>query len=279
MTTATIAEIVARVTANLPPPPPNRHARPDPACKTCQDYGIVKDSQKRVIECPQACAAAQSRRARGVASAFKYHNWHTEKLASVDFTAFENMRGKELAVAASYMFCEGNPYTLAQAAAMFDVSLPHLNVSSNWLYLWGENGTGKTTLMAAAANRLLSAGKHPTMIRYEELYSAVKATYGNKLDDESVIVSAASTADYLLIDEISIPTPISPNSLSIMGRIIDYRNMKQLPTMFTGNWDEEEIERHWGRLIASRLMTAHIIKVEGDVLRPRHHSISSNLFG
>jgi hypothetical protein len=253
--------------------------KPALQCEHCDDFGRVLGRDGKTHDCPNPdCAAARANRAKRLANTFKYHNWTLEQLQCFTFESFADMPHKELAVGACHLFMDGKPFTLAQAASYWGVTMT-AHHESNWLTLWGDNGTGKTSLMAATANAIRANGKQAIMIRYENLYARIKETYGESDETENSIISAVSQAEFLLIDELTVPTPITANSISVLSRIVDYRNSKGLPTMFTMNWGEDDLIRNWGRIIGSRILTGHFIKLEGAILRPRSHSVSSSLRG
>ncbi|MFC5712741.1 primosomal protein DnaI [Thalassorhabdus alkalitolerans] len=110
------------------------------------------------------------------------------------------------------------------------------------LYLYGKFGVGKTYLMGAVMNEL--AQRHiASMIVYvpdffrEMKQSVSDGTVQEKLDE-------VKRAPVLILDDIGAETMSGWVRDDILGVILHYRMMEKLPTLFTSNYDYEELEEH-----------------------------------
>lgn len=100
------------------------------------------------------------------------------------------------------------------------------------LYLWGGNGTGKTTLAAAIARRLLD--RQPLMIGSVQLLIELQSTYGTP-DREADILEKYSSAPILIIDDLG-KEQQTDWTASRLYAIVDARYGRMLPTVVTSNF-------------------------------------------
>lgn len=110
------------------------------------------------------------------------------------------------------------------------------------LYIHGPFGVGKTFLVGAIAN-YLADGETSTMIVYapdffRELKNGISdGSYQGKMD----MVKRASV---LILDDIGAETMSNWIRDDILGAILQFRMMEKLPTIFTSNFDLNELEIH-----------------------------------
>lgn len=110
------------------------------------------------------------------------------------------------------------------------------------LYLNGAFGVGKTYLLGAIAHELSTFGYPSTIVHYPtfatEMRSSVAAqTTGDKLE-------AYKTTPILMIDDIGAEYPTDWIRDDILGVVLQYRMQNELPTLFSSNFNLEQLEEH-----------------------------------
>ena len=110
------------------------------------------------------------------------------------------------------------------------------------LYLHGSFGVGKTYILGAVANALANM-QISTMIIYlpeflRELRSSIQDnTFNEKID-------VVKRVPVLMLDDIGAEAMSSFVRDDILGAILQFRMLEDLPTFFTSNFDFEELEEH-----------------------------------
>ncbi|MBU9721163.1 MULTISPECIES: primosomal protein DnaI [Bacillaceae] len=110
------------------------------------------------------------------------------------------------------------------------------------LYIYGPFGVGKTFLMGAIANELAERDIQ-TMIVYtpdffRELKNGIQdGSYQKKLDQ-------VKRSPVLILDDIGAETMSNWVRDDILGTLLQFRMMEKLPTLFTSNYDLDELENH-----------------------------------
>ncbi|WP_433743569.1 primosomal protein DnaI [Falsibacillus pallidus] len=110
------------------------------------------------------------------------------------------------------------------------------------LYFYGSFGIGKSYLLGAIANEL--ADKHvPSLIVYvPEFFREIKQSLGNHTVDEKL--DAVKRAPILMLDDIGAETMSSWIRDEVLGSILQFRMLENLPTFFTSNFDLKGLEYH-----------------------------------
>lgn len=121
-------------------------------------------------------------------------------------------------------------------------------------YIFGPQGTGKTTLAMAAARKLIWRGRRVFVISSYDLMDAMRSV--NK-EDRDLIKRAKSRA-VLVIDDLGKEASNTPHACERLFAIIDTRDKAMLPTIVTSNYKLSELaqkitEGDAGKSIASRL--------------------------
>ncbi|WP_280769877.1 primosomal protein DnaI [Salipaludibacillus daqingensis] len=110
------------------------------------------------------------------------------------------------------------------------------------LYIHGPFGVGKTFLVGAIAN-YLAEEETTTMIVYapdffRELKNGISdGSYQGKMD-------MVKKAPVLILDDIGAETMSNWIRDDILGALLQFRMMEKLPTIFTSNFDLNELEIH-----------------------------------
>lgn len=99
---------------------------------------------------------------------------------------------------------------------------------TDWLWLCGPVGVGKTRSVCATAKAIAGMGKHPVFVSEAEMFDRIKASFSGGADP----TLGYQRADVLIIDDVG-KTPLSEWSASVYFLIIDYRWSHHLQTLFT----------------------------------------------
>ncbi|MBU9714172.1 primosomal protein DnaI [Evansella tamaricis] len=114
--------------------------------------------------------------------------------------------------------------------------------SGQGLFVYGPFGVGKTFLMGAIANELAERNIQ-TMIVYapdffRELKNGIQdGSYQQKLE-------VVKRSPVLILDDIGAETMSNWIRDDILGALLQYRMMEKLPTLYTSNFDLDELEHH-----------------------------------
>lgn len=124
-----------------------------------------------------------------------------------------------------------------------------IDVSVNWLVLYGYHGTGKTHLAAAAVHHLLDHGKECYLRNWPEWLARIQATFNrDPLDREWDQETTADVEDELMrgwfvaIDDLD--KRQSDFTRETLYRVLNGRLVSGLPTMLTFNTHPEDADPH-----------------------------------
>lgn len=109
------------------------------------------------------------------------------------------------------------------------------------LYLSGNFGSGKSYIVSATLNELVSSGYNAALIYYPEFLRILKASFKTDFDEQ---FDYARKADLLLLDDIGAENMTAWARDEVLGPILQYRMDNKLATFFTSNLTIEELEIH-----------------------------------
>jgi len=110
------------------------------------------------------------------------------------------------------------------------------------LYFYGQFGVGKSYILGAIANEL-AAKRIPSMIVYvPELFRELKSSIGDSTINEKL--EAIKKEPILMLDDIGAESMSSWVRDEILGPILQFRMLDNLPTFFTSNYDFQGLEHH-----------------------------------
>lgn len=131
----------------------------------------------------------------------------------------------------------------AYAGAVEFVSKVEQGNNPKGIYFSGHFGVGKTYLMSAMANKLVTFGKSVTLIHVPSFIASLSSHFGdNSLNDE---VNKLKTVDVLMLDDIGAESLSQWSRDDVLGVILQYRMENQLPTIFSSNFSYPELEAHF----------------------------------
>lgn len=111
---------------------------------------------------------------------------------------------------------------------------------SRGIYFSGPFGVGKTYFLGAIANRLKDYNISSTLIYMPEFLREIKDSIRDDTINEKV--NYFKRADVLMLDDIGAETQSAWFRDEILGSILQFRMMEQLPTFFTSNFTMEQLE-------------------------------------
>ncbi|UUX35540.1 primosomal protein DnaI [Fundicoccus culcitae] len=110
------------------------------------------------------------------------------------------------------------------------------------LFIVGPFGVGKTFLLGALANYLVSRNVAVTMIHYPTFASDIKASISNNTTHE--ILQRVKSVDVLMIDDIGAESNSVWLRDEVLSVILEYRMKESLATFFTSNGSISNLESH-----------------------------------
>lgn len=151
----------------------------------------------------------------------------------------------------------------------FHVDAPELAddvLNGNNVYIYGNQGTGKT-LLAMSIAKILIEDNHN--VKCLSSYELIDATRSIDSEDKGLIDSLMSV-EILVIDDIGKEASNTQHSCERLFAIIDTRYNEMLPTIFTSNYSlgnlaKQITENDAGISIASRIkQTSKVINLTGQ---------------
>jgi primosomal protein DnaI len=144
------------------------------------------------------------------------------------------------------------------------------------LYLCGQFGVGKTYLMGAIMNRLAERRHIASLIVYvPDFFREIKGAIQDNTVDAKLDV--LKKTPILILDDIGAETITPWVRDEVLGSVLQYRMMDHLPTLYTSNFNYEELEDHFSysqksgieNVKAKRLMErirhfTTLVKMEGS---------------
>lgn len=110
------------------------------------------------------------------------------------------------------------------------------------LFLYGPFGTGKTYLLGAIANELAKKQISSIIVYVPEFFREMKNSIGDHTVNEKLEVM--KKAAILMLDDLGAETMSSWARDEILGTILQFRMMENLPTFFTSNFNLTELQHH-----------------------------------
>lgn len=192
----------------------------------------------------------------------------------------DQKRGKWLGYTAAVYFLRsvGHMFRLGECYEAMGVPFPQEitdDTARNSIVFYGPLGTGKTGLMSAIANEVLSREKL-LYLRMGDLFDRVQDSYKDKAGPSSgKLIRKYATIPLLLLDEMTWENP-SDDKRRILEGIMRPRCAEQLPFVATTNQTPEDFAKQWqGRISEVILESAHWIPVEGLNLRYKARSLKA----
>jgi primosomal protein DnaI len=110
------------------------------------------------------------------------------------------------------------------------------------LYFYGKFGVGKTYLMGAVANTLKDRGIETFIVYTPDFFREMKQAIGEGTVQDKI--DLVKSAEILILDDIGAENISGWIRDDVLGAILQHRMLEKLPTLFTSNFDYEELENH-----------------------------------
>jgi primosomal protein DnaI len=110
------------------------------------------------------------------------------------------------------------------------------------LYLYGSFGVGKTYLLGAIANALAKKNIPSLLVYVPEFFRELKSSLQDQTINEKL--DYVKKVPILMLDDIGAESMSSWLRDDILGPILQYRMLENLPTFFTSNFDFQQLAHH-----------------------------------
>ena len=116
------------------------------------------------------------------------------------------------------------------------------NKKQKGLYLYGKFGVGKSYLLGALANELAKKQISSMIVYVPELLREMKSAIADSTLNEKI--EALKKDPILMLDDIGAEAVSSWTRDEVLGPILQFRMLENLPTFFTSNFDLQGLEHH-----------------------------------
>ncbi|MDM8148781.1 primosomal protein DnaI [Priestia megaterium] len=110
------------------------------------------------------------------------------------------------------------------------------------LYLYGEFGVGKTFILGAIANSLAEKKVKSTILYVPEFLRELKGSFQDQSFNEKI--EYVKKVPVLMLDDLGAESVTSWMRDDVLGTILQFRMLENLPTFFSSNLNFKELEHH-----------------------------------
>lgn len=110
------------------------------------------------------------------------------------------------------------------------------------LYLYGPFGTGKSFILGAIANQLKSEKISSTIVYLPEFIRTLKSGFKDGSFEKKL--QRVRESNILMLDDIGAEEVTPWVRDEVIGPLLHYRMVHELPTFFSSNFDYSELEHH-----------------------------------
>lgn len=143
------------------------------------------------------------------------------------------------------------------------------------IYIYGDNSSGKTHLIACMCNSLVKQGKTCLFTSIPKILAKIQQSYSNKngMSQEQIIEEISST-QFLFLDDLGKEFLVAnPKAEGVLLAILNARDTNGLPTIITSNYNIEQFAVKFGldKAIIERLnvISTRIFQLNGDDFRSK----------
>jgi DNA replication protein DnaC len=202
----------------------------EPDCAYCGNKRFVVDERGNLKPC-EHCHTAQEWKMNSV-RAFSSRGGTASKQTFLNFkTTFNGVENPIL------QLCRDEAEAFAND--------PH----GRWLVIWGERGSGKSHLCAAADNHLMHMSVPSLFITMPDLLSslreAIELQSNTEQESYTSRLNVFKTTPVLILDDLGAETS-SPWSDGVLFEILDYRYRNRLATMIVTNVNPDDFDYRIG---------------------------------
>lgn len=147
--------------------------------------------------------------------------------------------------------------------------------TADGLYFYGDFGVGKSYLLAAVANELARRKNVRSLMVYvPDFFREMKAAIGDQSVSEKL--QYIKSVPLLILDDIGAETVTSWVRDDLLGSILQYRMTEKLPTLYTSNFNYDQLEEH---LAYSQKSGIEQLKAKRIMERIRHLTVAVKVEG
>jgi primosomal protein DnaI len=110
------------------------------------------------------------------------------------------------------------------------------------LYLYGKFGVGKTFILGAIANSLAEKKVKSTILYVPEFLRELKGSFQDQSFNEKI--EYVKKVPVLMLDDLGAESVTSWMRDDVLGTILQFRMLENLPTFFSSNLNFKELEHH-----------------------------------
>lgn len=126
---------------------------------------------------------------------------------------------------------------------------------SDWLYIWGPLGTGKSAFLSIVARERLLRNPDMRLITAPEILERIQATFGERSEGEPTtaeVTSVFRTCSLLLLDDLGKEYG-TPWARSELWKLLNRRYSDRLQTVISSNLSDDELKAAFDPGIADRI--------------------------
>ena len=130
--------------------------------------------------------------------------------------------------------------------------------------LWGNVGTGKTTLAIQIAFRSIAESRSVVLYRWQDLLSKARSTMNTDTKETLAhIVDPVKKADLFLLDELANKKRSNATDFEteLFFDIVSSRHGNTKPMILTSNMSPKDIEQVYGSALVSRLLDREYMEI------------------
>lgn len=145
------------------------------------------------------------------------------------------------------------------------------------LYLYGPLGAGKSYLLGAACNKLAERNIASYMIFTPSFFREIKGAIADQSVEQKI--EALQKIPVLILDDIGAETMIPWIRDDILSPVLQYRVMEQLPTLYTSNYNYDQLEEHMAYTQRAGVERIDELKAKRMIERIRHYTDAYHVHG
>lgn len=167
---------------------------------------------------------------------------HDEEIYNAQLITSHHMQRDTLNAKLKDIYLKGKRLEVARAADDICNAIANQDANIKGMYLHGEFGTGKSFILGAIANQLKTKKIPSTIIYLPEFIRTLKS--GFKDGTFETKLAKVREANILMLDDIGAEEITPWVRDEIIGPILHYRMVQELPTFFSSNYNFKELQHH-----------------------------------
>ena len=167
---------------------------------------------------------------------------HDEEKYNAQLITSHHMQRDTLNAKLKDIYLKGKRLEVARAADDICNAIANQDANIKGMYLHGEFGTGKSFILGAIANQLKTKKIPSTIIYLPEFIRTLKSGFKDGTFETNL--AKVREANILMLDDIGAEEITPWVRDEIIGPILHYRMVQELPTFFSSNYNFKELQHH-----------------------------------